>query len=65
MYYSNNIAIAILLVKCPQQIRKYVVDTSVLFKYSLANNVKYIHYCTNTECPKSNVLSAALPVYTS
>ena len=29
---------AILLIKCPQQIRKYTVDTSLEFKYSLANN---------------------------
>ena len=28
-----------LLIKCPQQIRKFIVDTSVLLKYSLANNV--------------------------
>ena len=27
-----------LLIKCPKQIRKYIVDTSVLLKYSLANN---------------------------
>ena len=37
-YYSDKIAIAILPIKCPQQIRKYVVDTSLEFKYSLANN---------------------------
>ena len=27
-------------IKCPQQIRKYIVDTSLEFKYSLANNAK-------------------------
>ena len=27
-----------LLIKCPQQIRKYTVDTSLELKYSLANN---------------------------
>ena len=32
-YYNSS---AILLIKCPQQIRKYIVDTSLEFKYSLA-----------------------------
>ena len=36
--YCNSV---ILLIKCPLHIRKYIVDTSLEFKNSLANNANY------------------------